>query len=75
MAVCFNSRGALEAFAGHPVSEWRGAAASRHAQFANVRAVWAVPDSSGLAGGFRHVRIELLRQLRARFGWTTSGLG
>ena len=71
IAVCFNSRAALEAFAGSIDKNWRGPAAARYAAFAGTRAVWAVPDSSGLAGGFRHERIELLVQLRARFNWST----
>ncbi|MEX1278049.1 MAG: mismatch-specific DNA-glycosylase [Chloroflexota bacterium] len=70
VAVCFNSKQALAAFAGDVSGDWRGPAAERHVLIADVRTIWAVPDSSGLAGRFRIERVALLRDLRARFGWT-----
>lgn len=52
-SVCFNSMRALERFAGvEKVSpSWRGRDAARHVQIANVKIIWALPDSSGRASG------------------------
>lgn len=66
VAVCFNSRGALRAFGESIIGTWRGPEASRHASIRGVRIVWAVPDSSGLAGAFQVDRLSLLTELRRR---------
>ena len=69
IAVCFNSKEALKAFAGEVPDAWRGPSASRLVRLAGVHLVWAVPDSSGTASRYRSDRVQLLRQLRDRFGW------
>jgi TDG/mug DNA glycosylase family protein len=67
LAVCFNSKGAIDAFAGRSIpGHWRGDAAGRWAVFKGAPIVWAVPDSSGLAAGYRNERPKLLRLLRRR---------
>lgn len=67
-AVCFNSKAALTRFSGRriPSGEWRGEGAARYARLAEI--TWAVDDSSGEARGYRQLRIEGLRELRARVG-------
>jgi TDG/mug DNA glycosylase family protein len=68
IAVCFNSRGALEASGAAITGEWKGPAASSWVNITGVSIIWAVPDSSGLAGRFRADRLALLTQLRQRLG-------
>ncbi len=65
-AVCFNSKQALERFAGYEISSdgWRGDKAGRHACFSGVAIVWGVPDSSHRARGHRVDRKHLLKELR-----------
>jgi TDG/mug DNA glycosylase family protein len=65
-AVCFNSKDALERFAGPVGSNWRGEAAAELARFEGVAIIWAVPDSSGQAAAYRDDRDRLLRELEAR---------
>ena len=69
IAVCFNSKDALGAFAGEVPDTWRGPAASQLVKLEGVHVVWAVTDSSGTASRYWHDRVHLLRQLRDRFGW------
>jgi G:T/U-mismatch repair DNA glycosylase len=62
-AVCFNSKSALERFAGIsiPPHRWRGAGAREYAALTDV--TWAVDDSSGRCG-HHATRIDFLQQLR-----------
>ena len=69
-AVCFNSKQALERFAGVIDTPWRGSAASEHARFRVAILVWAVPDSSGRAAGHRASRLSLLKELRQQIAST-----
>lgn len=63
--VCFNSRMALERIVGEvPTSTWRGQRAGEWVSFQGVDDVWALPDSSGRAAGYRDERRSLLRELR-----------
>ena len=64
-AVCFNSKAALTRFSGRrlPSGEWRGEGAARYAHLAEI--TWAVDDSSGEARGYRQLRLDGLRELRA----------
>jgi len=64
-AICFNSKGALERFAGHKIGEWAGTAAGRHVRLASA-IIWAVPDSSPRAFRYQKRRVLLLRQLHER---------
>ena len=64
-AICFNSKGALERFAGHDISDWAGTAAGSHVRLGSA-IIWAVPDSSPRAYRHQERRVRLLRQLHER---------
>jgi hypothetical protein len=70
-AVCFNSKAALARFVNVDSSDlhdWRGPLAADHTAISGVEAIWAVPDASGRAAGFRAERVALLTDLLKRLG-------
>jgi TDG/mug DNA glycosylase family protein len=68
-AICFNSKMALERYAGEAIgAQWRGPDAGIWVSVAGADAVWAVPDSSGRAAAFRDERLSLLTDLRKSIG-------